>query len=43
MKLFGKTKPEGDEHILRVAKNQRVELKIRGVGRTSGLVEEVAS
>jgi len=41
MKLFGKTKPEGDEHVLRVAKNQRVELKIRGVGRTSGLVEEI--
>ena len=32
---------EGDEHSPRVTKTQRVELKIRGVGRTSGLVEEI--
>ena len=41
MKLFGRTQTEGDEHSPRVTKTQRVELKIRGVGRTSGLVEDI--
>jgi PilZ domain len=41
MKLFGRTKDDADQHGGKVEKNQRVELKIRGVGRTSGLVKEI--
>jgi PilZ domain len=41
MKLFGRTKTEADQNGGKVEKNQRVEVKIRGVGRTSGLVTEL--
>lgn len=41
MKLFGRTQADEDQHASRVEKNQRVDLKVRGVGRTAGLVEEV--
>ena len=40
MKLFGRAKV-AEQPGTGVAKNQRVEIKIRGVGRTSGLVKEV--
>ena len=41
MKLFGRTNAQEDERQPGLDKKQRVELMIRGVGRTSGLVEEV--
>src|SRR6185312_15842040 len=41
MKLFGRTDTEEDQRQPGLNKTQRVELKIRGVGRTSGLVEEI--
>ena len=41
MKLFGRTKPDAEQHGGRIDKNQRVEVKIRGVGRTSGMVKEL--
>jgi hypothetical protein len=41
MKLFGRTKSNAEQNLGKVEKNQRVEVKIRGVGRTSGLVEEL--
>jgi hypothetical protein len=41
MKLFGRTNTQEDQRHPGLNKTQRVELKIRGVGRTSGLVEEI--
>lgn len=41
MKLFGRTKTDADPSATGLTNNQRVELKIRGVGRTSGLVEAI--
>jgi len=41
MKLFGRANTQADQRQSGPAKKQRVELMIRGVGRTSGLVEEV--
>lgn len=41
MKLFGRTKTDEDRGGSELTTNQRVELKIRGVGRTSGVVEEI--
>ena len=40
MKLFGRAKT-AEQAGTGVAKHQRVEIKIRGVGRTSGLVKEI--
>ena len=40
MKLFGRAKT-AEQPCTGVAKHQRVEIKIRGVGRTSGLVKEI--
>jgi hypothetical protein len=41
MKLFGRTKAADDGNVGAIVANQRVELKIRGVGRTSGQVAEI--
>jgi hypothetical protein len=41
MKLFARTKEDDCQKGNVVVKNQRVEIKIRGVGRTSGTAEEV--
>jgi hypothetical protein len=41
MKLFGRTKAADDGNHAAIVTNQRVELKIRGVGRTSGQVEAI--
>jgi hypothetical protein len=41
MKLFGRTKAADDASHTAIVRNQRVELKIRGVGRTSGRVDAI--
>ena len=41
MKLFGRPKTDADENGGKVEKDQRVEVKVRGVGRTSGTVKEL--
>jgi PilZ domain len=41
MKLFARTKGDESDHANVVSKGDRVEIKIRGVGRTSGTVEEI--
>lgn len=41
MKLFGRTNPQADQRQPAPGKDERVELMIRGVGRTSGHVDEI--
>jgi hypothetical protein len=41
MKLFGRMKAEEEGNLTSLRTNERVEIKIRGVGRTSGIVQEL--